>query len=48
MDDLYDKIKEDVEFRREWAEKSGFGFEIHPVVPTVPKFTEKTNGAKAA
>jgi integrase len=48
MDDLYDKIKEDVEFRREWAEKSGFGFEIHPVVPNVPRFTEKTNGAKAA
>jgi integrase len=27
MSDLYDKIKEDVEFRREWAEKAGFGFQ---------------------
>lgn len=28
MSDLYDKIREDVAFRREWAEKSGLGFEI--------------------
>ena len=28
MSDLYDKIKEDVQFRREWAERSGFGFEL--------------------
>ena len=28
MSDLYDKIREDVVFRREWAEKSGLGFEI--------------------
>src|ERR1035441_9221156 len=28
MDDLYDKIKEDVQFRKMWAEKCGFGFEI--------------------
>ena len=27
MSDLYDKVKEDVEFRRKWAERCGFGFE---------------------
>jgi hypothetical protein len=25
MANLYDKIKEDVEFRKAWAEKCGFG-----------------------
>lgn len=48
MDDLYDKIKEDVEFRREWAEKSGFGFELPSVVPNVPRIIEKAEAAKAA
>ena len=48
MDDLYDKIKEDVEFRKEWAEKSGYGFELPSVVPNVPKIAEKTEAAKAA
>ncbi len=28
MGDLYDKIKEDKAFRREWAAKCGFGFEL--------------------
>ena len=28
MSDLYDKIREDAAFRREWADKSGLGFEI--------------------
>ena len=37
MGDLYDKIKEDVEFRKLWAEKCGFGFELPSVVPNVPK-----------
>jgi integrase len=37
MSDLYDKIKEDVEFRRKWAEKCGFGFKLPSVVPNVPK-----------
>jgi hypothetical protein len=37
MSDLYDKINEDVEFRRIWAEKCGFGFELPSVVPNVPK-----------
>jgi hypothetical protein len=27
-DDLYDKIKEDVQFRKTWAEEAGFGFEL--------------------
>ena len=48
MDDLYDKIKEDVEFRKMWAEKSGFGFELPSVVPNVPRIAEKTEAAKVA
>jgi hypothetical protein len=28
MSDLYDKIEEDVTFRRKWAEQCGFGFEL--------------------
>ena len=38
MDDLYDKIKEDVQFRKMWAEKCGFGFELPSVVPNVPMY----------
>ena len=30
MSDLYDKIKEDVAFRRKWAERCGFGFGLPP------------------
>jgi len=37
MSNLYDKIKEDVQFRKMWAEKCGFGFELPSVVPNVPK-----------
>jgi integrase len=48
MSDLYDKIKEDVVFRRKWAERCGFGFELPSVVPSVPKCTEKTEVAIAA
>jgi hypothetical protein len=48
MSHLYDKIKEDVEFRREWAEKAGFGFKLPSVVPNVPKIEEKDDVAKAA
>ena len=48
MSDLYDKIKEDVQFRREWAERSGFGFELPSVVPNVPKIAEKAEVQKAA
>jgi hypothetical protein len=48
MDDLYDKIKEDVQFRRKWAEQCGFGFELPSVVPSEPKCTENSEAAVAA
>ena len=48
MSDLYDKIKEDLGFRREWAEKAGFGFKLLSVVPNVPKIEEKDEAGKAA
>lgn len=48
MDDLYDKIKEDVKFRREQAESCGVGFELPLIVPNVPKKAPKTKAAKAA
>jgi integrase len=48
MSDLYDKIREDVPFRRVWAEKSGFGFELPSVVPNVPKKEDQSEAAKAA
>jgi len=48
MDDLYDKIKEDVQFREMWAEDCGFGFELPSVVPSVPKCPENTESATAA
>jgi hypothetical protein len=41
MSDLYDKIKEDAVFRRKWADRCGFGFELPSVVPNVPKTAEK-------
>ena len=47
MGDLYDKIKEDVEFRKKWAEKCGLGFKLPlSVVPNVPKIAEKTRRRK--
>jgi hypothetical protein len=48
MSDLYDKIKEDVEFRKEWAEKCGIGFELPSVVPMIPKTRSKSRAARAA
>ncbi len=48
MGDLYDKIKEEVEFRKEWAERCGFGFELGSVVPNVPKKEENSLAAKGA
>jgi integrase len=48
MSDLYDKIKEDVAFRRKWAERCGFGFELPSAVPSVPKTPEEAEAAKAA
>ena len=48
MGDLYDKIKRDVAFRREWAEKCGIGFELSPlVVPKIPK-KQRTHEAEIA
>jgi len=48
MSDLYDKVKEDVVFRRKWAERCGFGFELLAVVPNVPKIVQNSASAKAA
>jgi integrase len=48
MTDLYDKIKEDEMFRREWAERCGFGFKLPSVVPNVPKMEENEQAAEAA
>jgi hypothetical protein len=51
MDELYDKIKEEVEFRREWAERCGFGFKPPSVVPSllnVPEMEGKHESRKAA
>jgi hypothetical protein len=31
--DLYSKLKDDVSFRQEWAERAGFGFELVHVGP---------------
>jgi hypothetical protein len=45
---LDDKIREDVPFRKMWAEKSGFGFELPSVVPNVPRIAEKSEEAIAA
>ena len=47
MDDLYDKVREDVQCRKLWAEKCGFGFELPSVVPNVPRIEVKTESAKA-
>jgi integrase len=47
MSDLYDKIKEDIQFRKKWAEQCGFGFELASVVPSVPKCTENVEAAVA-
>ena len=51
MGDLYDKIKEDVEFRREMAEKCVFGIKlpsVAPNVPNVPKNGARSDSLKAA
>jgi len=48
MSDLDDKIKEDVQFCKMWAERCGFGFELPSVVPNVPKCTENAEVAVAA
>ncbi len=48
MSDLYDKIREEIRFRKMWAEKSGFDFELPSVVPNVPKKEDQSEAAKAA
>jgi integrase len=55
MTDLYDKVKDDLPFRLEWAEKCGFGFELPefgisvvPKVPNVPKNEDMKKAANAA
>jgi len=38
MDDLYDKIREDVQFRQQMAERAGLGYKLPEfVVPVVPR-----------
>ena len=48
MGDLYDKIKEGVNFRKEWAERCGFGFKLPSVVPNVPKINGNRSLEEAA
>jgi hypothetical protein len=48
MSHLYDKINEDVAFRRKWAEQCGLGFDLRSVVLNVPKTAEKKETAEAA
>jgi integrase len=47
MSDRYNKIKRNVNFRKEQAEKCGIGFELPSVVPNVPKNAVKIKVAKA-
>lgn len=37
----FDKVKEDVGFRRTWAQRFGFGFELLSLVPNVPKIVQE-------
>jgi integrase len=52
MDDLYDRVRDDVEFRKKKAEEYGIGFDLPSdlplIVPKVPRFAAKTKAAKAA
>jgi hypothetical protein len=44
MSDLYDKIREDVQYRKDVAERVGIGFELPKkpeVVPCVPRIESK-------
>jgi hypothetical protein len=39
MDDLYDKIREDVQFRQQWAERAGLGYNFLSLLyPLYPEF----------
>jgi integrase len=49
MSDLYDKIKEDVAFRKRVAERTGIGFELPPpIAPIAPSFREEVQIVSAA
>jgi hypothetical protein len=48
MDDKYDKIKQDVRFRKEVAERCGFGFELPLIVPNVPNGAAEVEVESAA
>ena len=48
MDDLYDKVMDNVEFRKKKAEECGIGFNLPSVVPNVPKIEEKDAAGKAS
>ena len=45
MSDLYDKIKEDVAFRKEVAEKAGLGFEIPSEIRVIGRNGRKLESA---
>ena len=42
MTDRYDKIREDTTFRKDVAERCGFGFKLPGMVPNVPNCVEET------
>lgn len=42
MTDRYDKIREDTAFRKDVAERCGFGFKLSGMVPNVPNRVEET------
>jgi len=48
MDDLYDRVRDDVEFRRRKAEEYGIGFQLPSIVPIVPRIATKSMAAKAS
>jgi hypothetical protein len=48
MSERYDKVKDDVDFRRMWAEKCGIGFDLPSNVPMIPKIVKIDEAAKAA
>jgi hypothetical protein len=41
MTDRYDRIREDATFRRDVAERCGFGFKLPGIVPNVPNCAEE-------
>jgi hypothetical protein len=48
MDDLYDRVRDDVEFRGKKTEEYGIGFNLPSIVPNVPKIARKAMAAKAS